>query len=87
MPNTRSAKKNLRKSEKKRARNQNVKSALKTYVRSAKQSASEENAEEKLRKAVKMLDKAAERGIIHKNQAARRKSRLAKAVNKNKTSK
>lgn len=87
MPNTRSAKKNLRKSEKRRLSNQSVKSALKTYVRSAKQSASEENAEEKLRNAVKMLDKAAERGIIHKNQAARRKSRLAKAVDKAKDSK
>ncbi len=87
MPNTRSAKKNLRKSEKRRLSNQSVKSALKTYVRSAKQSAGQENAEEKLRNAVKMLDKAAERGIIHKNQAARRKSRLAKAVNKAKDSK
>jgi small subunit ribosomal protein S20 len=87
MPNTRSAKKNLRKSEKRRLSNQSVKSALKTYVRSAKQSAGGENAEEKLRNAVKMLDKAAERGIIHKNQAARRKSRLAKAVDKAKDSK
>ena len=87
MPNTRSAKKNLRKSEKRRLSNQSVKSALKTYVRSAKQSAGQENAEEKLRNAVKMLDKAAERGIIHKNQAARRKSRLAKAVDKAKDSK
>lgn len=87
MPNTRSAKKNLRKSEKRRASNQSVKSALKTFVRSAKQSAGEGDAEEKLRKAVKNLDKAAERGIIHKNQAARRKSRLAKAINKAKSSK
>lgn len=60
-----------------------TKSALKTYVKKVRQSLSGEEAviTKTVVTAVKQLDKAAQRGIIHKNQAARRKSRIAKAAN------
>lgn len=80
MPNIRSAKKDLRRSAKRRLRNQSTKSMLKTLVKKARMAAGTGDAQEALRIACKMLDKAAERGIIHKNQAARRKSRLTRAV-------
>jgi small subunit ribosomal protein S20 len=80
MPNIRSAKKDLRRSAKRRLRNQSTKSMLKTLVKKARAAAGTDDAQEALRIACKMLDKAAERGIIHKNQAARRKSRLARAL-------
>ncbi|GIV03019.1 MAG: 30S ribosomal protein S20 [Armatimonadetes bacterium] len=80
MPNIRSAKKDLRRSLKRRLRNQSTKSMLKTLIKKARLAAGTEEAAEHARLACKMLDKAAERGIIHKNQAARRKARLMKAI-------
>ena len=85
MSNKRSSKKDLRRTAKRRERNQGVKSALKTYVKRVRQAVtSGEGAmvEKTLKTATSALDKAAEHGIIHKNQAARRKSRIAKAANK-----
>jgi small subunit ribosomal protein S20 len=84
MANIKSSKKDLKRSAKAKARNQATKSALKTYVKKVKQLAAAGNAESlkpALSEAVKQIDKAAQRGIIHKNQAARRKSRIAKAAN------
>jgi small subunit ribosomal protein S20 len=81
MANLKSSKKDVRRSEKKRAINTSVKSALKTYVKKVRTAVTKGDAEtqaEALRVAMKQLDKAAQRGVIHKNQAARRKSRLAK---------
>ncbi|MER3414445.1 MAG: 30S ribosomal protein S20 [Armatimonadota bacterium] len=83
MPNIRSAKKDLRRSAKRRLRNQSTKSMLKTLVKKARMAAGTEDAQEALRLAYKMLDKAAGRGIIHKNQAARRKSRLTRTPHAN----
>lgn len=77
MANIRSSKKDIRRSSKRRLVNQGVKSALKTYIKKAKAAADPAATVQ----AVKALDKAVQRGIIHRNQAARRKSRLAKAVN------
>lgn len=85
MANKRSSKKDLRRTEKRRVVNQSTKSALKTYVKRVRQAATAGDAaktQTALTSAVSALDKAAERGIIHKNQAARRKSRIAKAANK-----
>lgn len=79
MPNIKSMKKDLKRNAKRHERNVSTKSALKTFVKKAK-TASGEEAVQAVRLAVKKLDKAAERGIIHKNQAARRKSRLMKAA-------
>lgn len=85
MANTKSAKKDLRRTAKRRQRNIQVKSALKTYVKKVRVSAATGDAEATavaLVSAVKALDKAAQKGTIHKNAAARRKSRAAKAANK-----
>ena len=83
MANIRSQIKRNRQNEKRRLRNKAVRSELKTRVKTAV-SAAETGAEasaEAVRMAVKRLDKAAQKGIIHKNQAARRKSRLMKRIN------
>ncbi|HRK20335.1 MAG TPA: 30S ribosomal protein S20 [Fimbriimonadaceae bacterium] len=81
MANKRSSKKDLRRIAKRRVRNQGTRTSLKTFVKKVK-TATPANVEGALVQAVKALDKAAQRGIIHKNAAARRKSRAAKAANK-----
>jgi len=82
MANIRSQIKRNRQNEKHRLRNRGVRSELKTRVKSAALAAEAgaEGAAEILRLAVKRLDEAASKGVIHPNQAARRKSRLAKRV-------
>ena len=64
-------------------RNKAVRSELKTRTKSATTAAAEgaENAEQLAREAQKRIDMAATKGVIHKNAASRRKSRLAKKVN------
>jgi small subunit ribosomal protein S20 len=66
-----------------RLRNKAAKSEVKTRIKSAVSAAAAgaESSAEDLRTAVKRLDKAAARGIIHKNQASNRKSRLVKRIN------
>jgi small subunit ribosomal protein S20 len=83
MANIRSQIKRNRQNEKRRLRNKAVRSELKTRIKTAVTTAESgaENSEEALRLAVKKLDTAAAKGIIHKNQAARRKSRLMKRIN------
>ena len=69
--------------EKARLRNRAVKSELKTYTRKVKAAVSTGDAEvagEALKAASRKLDKAVSKGVIHKNQAANRKSGLAKLV-------
>ena len=85
MANIRSSKKDLRRSAKKTIRNKATRTSLKTYVKKVKTAAAAgdtSGANEALVTAVSAIDKALQRGIIHKNQAARRKSRAAKAANK-----
>lgn len=79
MPNTRSAAKRLRQSLRRRLRNQSIRSAMKTAIRKCRQAAATnlEEAQRLFRLAQKAIDKAARKGVIHPNQAARRKSRLA----------
>ncbi|MCU1378276.1 MAG: ribosomal protein [Acidimicrobiales bacterium] len=74
-------KRNLQ-NEKARLRNKAVRSELKTRVKVAVTSAEagDENTPEALRLAVKRIDKAAAKGVIHKNAAARKKSRLVKRI-------
>ena len=80
MANIKSQKKRNLTNAKRATRNKAVKSELKTRVKHANASiGTEENADD-VRLAVKRLDKAATKGIIHPNQAARRKSRLMKAA-------
>lgn len=85
MANIKSQKKRILTNEKRRQRNQAVKSELKTYVRRTREAIAEgevEKAQEELRAASRKLDKAVSKGVIHKNQAAQRKSKLAAQVNK-----
>ena len=84
MANIKSQIKRNRQNEKRHDRNKAVRSELKTRVKRAITAAQQgdENAAEITTTAIKRLDKAASKGIIHKNAAARRKSRLQKRVNK-----
>jgi small subunit ribosomal protein S20 len=79
--NIKSQKKRNLTNAKRAERNKAVKSELKTRVKTATSAAGTEQSEEALRLAVKRLDMAAAKGVIHPNQAARRKSRLMKKLN------
>jgi small subunit ribosomal protein S20 len=79
--NIKSQKKRNLTNAKRATRNKAVKSELKTRVKTANASIGTEENADAVRLAVKRLDKAATKGIIHPNQAARRKSRLMKAAN------
>lgn len=76
MPNIASAKKNMRKSRAATVRNRAQRSALRTALKKA--NAPGATAEAKLA-ATKLLDRAARKGLIHRNTAARRKSQMSKA--------
>ena len=83
MPNIKSAKKRVKVIAAKTARNKAAKSALKTAIKKAN-AAVDGNASEKseaVRVAIKRIDQAAAKGLIHKNNAARKKSALAKKLN------
>lgn len=85
MANIKSQKKRIITAEKARMRNKAVRSELKTAVkrvRAAVEANDAELAQAEANKAGKLLDKAASKGIIHKNQAAQRKSGVQKLVNK-----
>lgn len=82
--NIKSQIKRNRTNEKARVRNQAVKTALKTEIRRVRTAVAEgdkDAAEEALRVASRRIDKAVSKGVVHKNQAANRKSNLAKQVN------
>ncbi|MGC0251655.1 30S ribosomal protein S20 [Pseudactinotalea sp. Z1748] len=83
MANIKSQIKRNRTNEKARLRNKAVKSELKTHVRRVRQAISDgdkDAAGDALKSASRKLDKAASKGVIHANQAANRKSALAKQV-------
>jgi small subunit ribosomal protein S20 len=85
MPHTRSAKKSLRKSSKRRLHNRAVKKTIKTEIKrflSLRDSGTIEELRQELKIAAKKLDKAASRRIIHPNLAARKKSQLARMVHR-----
>ena len=85
MANIKSQIKRTRTNEKARQRNKAVKSELKTYVRKVREAieaGDRETATAALEKAGRKLDKAVSKGVIHRNQAANRKSKLARQVNK-----
>lgn len=84
MANTKSAIKNIRKSARKQKRNRVFRSQARTFVKKARvqiKAGKLEEAQATILVAIKALDKAAEKGIIHKNNAARSKSRLTKHLN------
>ncbi|MBB4940811.1 30S ribosomal protein S20 [Streptosporangium sp. NBC_01639] len=83
MANIKSQIKRNRQNEKARLRNKAVKSSLKTAVRKFREAADQGNVDEAValqRVASRQLDKAASKGVIHKNQAANRKSAIAQRV-------
>ncbi|MCX7710323.1 MAG: 30S ribosomal protein S20 [Clostridia bacterium] len=83
MPNIKSAIKRVKVTKVKSLKNAMRKSALKTTIKKAKEviETKEASAAEVFKKAVATIDKAASKNIMHKNTAARRKSKLAKALN------
>src|SRR5262249_2837891 len=84
MPHTKSAKKNLRKSEKNRVRNKTTMRVIKTHLKrfTAALEGPLEALQPEYNTAAKKLDKAANRNVIHKNLASRKKSQMARAVQK-----
>ena len=83
MANIKSQQKRNRTNERNRLRNKSVKSSLRTAVRAFREAAEageKDKAAELLVSTSRKLDKAASKGVIHKNQAANRKSGLAKQV-------
>ncbi|MFK8111142.1 MAG: 30S ribosomal protein S20 [Rubripirellula sp.] len=83
MPNTASSKKRLRQNEKIRLRNRAVKSVMRGQIRRVRDAVSAgdgEKAQAELRLAQKKIDQAAAKHLVHKNAAARTKSRLVKLV-------
>ena len=86
MPHLKSAKKRLRQNIKRRDHNRATKKALKKQLKSVFEAGTDKTATvEQVKKeataAVKKLDKAAARGVIHKNTAARKKSQIARLIN------
>ena len=85
MPNNPSAEKRMRQEQKRRLHNRSIKSLVRTQVTKARHAisgnASVEDAQEAVCLAASELDRAAKKGVIHRNNAARRKSRLMKQLN------
>ena len=86
MPNNAAAEKRMRQEQKRRLHNRSIKSIVKTQITKARQaittdSVNAEDAQDAVRAAVSELDRAAKKGVIHPNNAARRKSRLMKQLN------
>lgn len=90
MPIKQSAKKFIKSSGKRRLRNKSIKEKIAALIKKTKQlvsSKKQKEAEEAFKSAAKMIDKAAQKKIIKKNTAARKKSRLAKLLKQPKSSK
>ena len=83
MPNTSSARKQVRVTQRRRQRNRSIQSLCKTNINKAEKlifSGELESAQEAAVTAISSLDRAAEKGVIHRNNAARRKSRVMKKL-------
>ncbi len=83
MANSAQARKRARQNTKRRAQNASQRSMVRTYIKrvqAALEQKSYELATEAYNKAVPVIDRMADKGIIHKNKAARHKSRLNKAI-------
>jgi small subunit ribosomal protein S20 len=84
MPNHKSAKKRVRQTAKKTAVNKSNKSSLRTQIkklRTALASQDKEQSQELLNPTIALIDKSVNKGVLHKNTAARHKSRLTSHVN------
>ena len=81
MANIKSQKKRIITNNKRHERNKAVRAEMKTRTKQATDSIGADSNDEDVRLAVKRIDSAASKGVIHKNTAARKKSRLMKKVN------
>ncbi len=82
MPRIKSAKKAMRQGRARHVRNKGQRSALRTAVKSVRAATSADQAAQAYVVAARLLDRAARKGLIHRNNAARHKSRLAAVVGK-----
>ncbi|MCG3206468.1 MAG: 30S ribosomal protein S20 [Anaerolineae bacterium] len=85
MANIKSSAKRARQNLKRRDENRYFKTTARTFLKRARVTVESDNletAEANVQKAIKALDKAAQKGVLHRNNAARHKSRLMKALNK-----
>ena len=84
LANTASAKKRIRQNEKRRLQNKLIRTRARTFVKRARTAvdASEEGAAQAVQEAIRELDRAAAKGVIHRRNASRRKSRLMKQLAK-----
>ena len=82
MANTRSAMKRIKQNEKRRLRNRAVRSTIRSSLKTARAAAAEKSPQSKevVLEAIRVLDRAVSRGIIHRNTAARKKSALARSL-------
>jgi small subunit ribosomal protein S20 len=84
MPITKHAAKDMRQAAKRLTRNRLAKTKIKTLLKDTRAAVAEKKDEKEklLKESIKMIDKAIQKGILHKNTGARKKSRLMKAYNK-----
>jgi len=82
MPNSKQALKRQRQNDKRKAENKTVRTAMRTAIKKVVQADSSEEAQKHLPMAMKRIDKAARKNVIHANTAARYKSRIAKSAAK-----
>ncbi len=80
MPNSKQAAKRARQSEERRLQNKSVRSAMKTAIKRASAATTPEAVADLVPAAMKRIDKAAKTNVIHRNAAARHKSRLARRL-------
>jgi len=80
MPQHKSAEKRVRQSDKRRAHNRYYKVMMRNALKAVKAAASKEALVEETRKATRILDRLATKGLIHKNFAAHRKSQMARLI-------
>ncbi len=82
MANTRSAMKRIKQNEKRRLRNRAARSTIRSSLKTARTAAAEKSPQSKevVLEAIRVLDRAVSRGIIHRNTAARKKSAIARSV-------
>jgi small subunit ribosomal protein S20 len=80
--NTRSAMKRIKQNEKRRLRNRAARSTIRSALKTARSAAAEKSPQSKevVLEAIRVLDRAVSRGIIHRNTAARKKSALARSL-------
>tara|TARA_R110002096_G_scaffold329006_1_gene522998 strand:+ start:36978 stop:37229 length:252 start_codon:yes stop_codon:yes gene_type:complete len=81
MPQTKQAIKRVRQAEKKKLQNRTRKSKMRTLIKSVREASDKTQAEAALKAAVSYIDKMSLKGIVHANNAARKKASLTKFVN------